>query len=244
MSDRTNDILISVVLPALRADAEYLRCVYGIRAALAGRVSFEIVSVVRNPEAFASLAAPDLRIFLERSPGIYAAMNQGLEYALGTYVYFIGQDDILLPAAAEAIQHGVERDADLILGDVFWGTNRIFKNPRSPKSLVWRNWCHQAIIYRREILLQRQLIYPVEFPVQGDHYMNIALTGRSSRLRIFKEDSCIAWYSASGFSTTHVDAAFRQQFPSLIRNNFGLLSYLTVVSRRALLKLIKVKARQ
>jgi len=238
------EITLSIILPALRVDADFLRCVHAIRAALAGTVSFEIVSVVRDADTFRSLEASDLSIVPEREPGIYAAMNQGLECAQGKYVYFIGQDDILLPETARAITFGMEREADVILCDVFWGTRRIFRNPPSPRSLVWRNWCHQGIIYRRETLCDQRLSYPVEFTVQGDHYLNIALTSGPRKLRIIKRNNCIAWYSASGFSTIHVDLLFRNQFPALVRKHFGFLFYCLVVSRRALLKLIRVKARQ
>ncbi|MDG6999713.1 MAG: glycosyltransferase [Nitrososphaerota archaeon] len=226
---------LSVILPALRPDSDYLRCIYSLRAALAGTMPFEIISVVREVEAFSELASSDLRIVPERGTGIYAAMNTGLDYANGIYVYFIGQDDIFLPEAVNALNFGFRLNADVILGDVFWGKCKIFRNSRSPHSLVWKNWCHQGIIYRREIFDKCGLRFPEDFKVQADHYVNIVLATRRD-LTIVKYDTCIAWYSSGGFSTTNRDSTFRTRFPSIVRENFGLLSFFVVVLRRALLR--------
>jgi glycosyltransferase involved in cell wall biosynthesis len=230
---------LSVVLPALKADAEFMRCIWAIRAACADKISFEIVSVVRSLEAFEGLEAVDLRIVPEEHPGIYAAMNKGLSNARGLYVYFIGQDDILLPTVVEAFLKGSFRGIDLIVADVFWGTQLIYKNRRSPRSLIWRNWCHQGIVYRREFLQESGVFFKEEFRTQSDHYFNIVLTA-SHNATIMKVRSCIAWYSAEGLSSSYKDSAFRSRFPSLIRENFGFMSFLIVVLRRALLRFFQM----
>src|SRR5258708_18024118 len=106
---------LSVILPSLTADADFLRCIHALRAVLVGRIHYEIISVVRDVQPFANLESLDLRIIPEEGPGIYAAMNTGLAHARGTYVYFIGQDDILLPEAIGALNQGIHKRADLIL---------------------------------------------------------------------------------------------------------------------------------
>src|ERR1035437_4329413 len=148
-----------------------MRCIWAIRAACADKITFEIISVVRHPETFNGLEAADLRIVPEDQdhPGIYAAMNMGLSKAIGRYVYFIGQDDILLPAVVKTLLKGTMGKADLIIADVFWGTWRIFKNLRSPRSLIWRNWCHQGIVYRSEFLRGTGVSFQEEFRTQSDH---------------------------------------------------------------------------
>jgi glycosyltransferase involved in cell wall biosynthesis len=230
---------LSVILPALKADAEYIRCVYAIRAVLAGKIPYEIISIVRDVETFADLESSDLSIMPEESRGIYAAMNTGLDHAKGTYVYFIGQDDILLPEAIDALTIGLQKHADVILANVFWGTGRVYKNSPSPRSLIWRNWCHQGLIYRRELLRDAGMHFPEAFKTQADHYANIVLTA-GHRATIVKHNGCIAWYSASGISCKSVDSAFRVRFPSLIREHFGFPSFAIVVLRRALLAIAQM----
>ena len=229
---------LSVILPALAADTEFLRCLYAVRAALSGRISYEIISVVKEMNTFADLKSPDLFIVPEETRGIYAAMNHGLDHANGTYVYFIGQDDVLLPQAIEALKRGLEAQADLILADVFYGKERVYKNRPSPYWLIWRNWCHQGIFYRRDLLRKTEIRFHEAFVTQADHYMNIVLTAGYDAT-ILKFDGCIAWYSASGVSTKTLDSAFRARFPSLINEYFGLPLFLSVVSRRALLAVVR-----
>jgi glycosyltransferase involved in cell wall biosynthesis len=229
---------LSIILPALTADAEYMRCICAVQAALDGRISYEIVSVVRDIETFATLASSNLRILLEERPGIYAAMNTGLDHAKGTYVYFIGQDDILLPDVIDALARGLQKHADLILANVFWGKGRIYENHPWPRWLIWRNWCHQGIIYRRELFWKAGLRFPEEFKTQADHYANIVLTAGHGTT-IVKYDGCFAWYSASGLSCRIADSAFRGRFPSLIREYFGFPSFAFVVLRFSLANMVR-----
>lgn len=215
-----------------------MRCIFALRAALSGHISYEIVSVVKEVETFAGLAAPDLRIVPEETRGVYAAMNTGLDHAKGTYIYFIGQDDILLPEAIEALKRGLGKHADLILADVFYGKRRVYYNRPWPCWLIWRNWCHQGIIYRRELIRAADIRFPEAFVTQADHYANIVLAAGHGA-KILKHNGCIAWYSASGISTKIVDSAFRAQFPALIREYFGFPSFASVVFRRALLAIVR-----
>jgi len=229
---------LSVILPTLNADADYLRCIYALRAVLAGRFHYEIISVVRDVKTFSDLESSDLRIIPEERPGIYAAMNTGLNHAKGTYVYFIGQDDILLPEAIDALNRGIQKRTDLILANVFYGKGRVYKNRPSPRWLIWRNWCHQGIIYRRELLRETGMHFPEAFKTQADHYVNIVLTAGHGAT-IVKHNGCIAWYSASGASCKIVDSAFRVRFRSLIREYFGFPSFATVVFRFSLMDIVR-----
>src|ERR1035437_8824606 len=167
---------LSIVLPALTMNADYLRCVSSIRAALAGKVDYEIISVVPDAKGFKALTHPDLSVLLEDRPGIYRAMNTGLTRATGLYIYFIGQDDILLPGSAAAIRQGMAREADVILGDVFWGASSIHKNYALKRTLVWTNWCHQGVFYRRSTFLATVNSFPLAYKAQADHYSNIILS--------------------------------------------------------------------
>jgi glycosyltransferase involved in cell wall biosynthesis len=222
----------------LTANNDYLRCLSSIRAALAGKVNYEIISVVRDVDAFTGLASPDLLVVSEEGTGIYRAMNLGIERAAGEYIYFIGQDDILLPDAATAIIRGAGRAADVILANVFWGNGRIHKNYVLRQSLVWTNWCHQGVFYKRSVFLKIIRSFPSEFKAQADHYSNIVLSADRT-VRVVKYNGCIAWYSATGYSTQSPDLVFRAAFPGLVREHFGLISYSAVVLRRALLKCIQ-----
>jgi glycosyltransferase involved in cell wall biosynthesis len=229
---------VSIILPTLSANNEYFRCLYSIRAAFLGRLEYEIICIVRNIHEFSGVEDLDLRIIQEDESGIYGAMNTGLKKATGNYIYFIGQDDILLPSAATAIFQGMENCSDIILADVFWGKGQVYKNRSSRSMLVWKNWCHQGIFYKRLKFQDAVNKYPVRFKVQADHYINIVVSGLPG-LKLTKYCGCVAWYSSDGFSSQSVDLEFRNDFPAVIHKHFGYISWFTVVVRRMLLKIIR-----
>ena len=231
----TNSSLdVSIILPALEATEDFYRCIYSIRTALLGKLGYEIIVVIPGDIDFPKLADADVRVIRQQGVGIYAAMNTGVNNATGDYLYFIGQDDTMLEAAAEALKQGIEQGSDLILADVYWGKEGVFKNGFPRSWLVWRNWCHQGIFYKRERFVKEIGSFPVQYAAQADHYVNILFSGLPE-LQTTKFNGCIARYSASGFSTKSPDMVFREAFPGIVLKHFGILSYLMVVSRRLLL---------
>lgn len=227
---------LSIILPSLQPSDDLVRCIYSIKAALNTKTSFEIILVVPDPTLFSEISSiGELHIHAEDCSGIYGAMNNGIAKATGRYLYFIGQDDILLPAATEAIAKGKANDADLILADVYWGNGSIFKNYPSTKSLVWRNWCHQAVFYNRSLFLEVIGSYPVQFRAQADHYVNIVYSS-TPKTKKCRFNGCVAWYSSDGFSSKSPDLIFRHAFPEIVRKHIGFFSYTLVILRRALLK--------
>ena len=199
-----------------------------------GRLGYEIIVVTPGDNDFPDLSGADARIVPQQGVGIYAAMNTGVNSAIGNYLYFIGQDDILLDPAAKAIRQGIDEGSDLILSDVYWGERGIYKNCRSRSGLIWKNWCHQGIFYKRERFVKNIGSFPVQFAAQGDHYVNIVFSGLPG-LKTSKYKGCVAWYSAEGYSTKSPDMDFREAFPGIVLKHIGIFSYLMVVSRRLIL---------
>jgi glycosyltransferase involved in cell wall biosynthesis len=229
-----NSFDVSIILPALKSNNDLLRCIYSIRAAFKEQLQYEIIVVVPDLDGFVELTGADIKIVPQQQSGIYAAMNVGVNSAKGNYLYFIGQDDILLGGAAKAIKQGMAEASDLILANVFWGGGGVFKNSTSRSSLVWRNWCHQGIFYKRERFVEEIKSFPTQFTAQADHYVNIVFSGLLG-FRITKYNGCIAWYSGDGFSAKQPDMVFRKSFPAIVYKHFGVLSYLMVISRRKML---------
>lgn len=228
---------VSVILPALIPDSKFQRCIAAIRAAFTYRIKYEIICVVRDINLFDAYYGDDIKYLEEDYPSIYGAMNNGLKEAKGRYLYFIGQDDILLPCSANAIIDGMNYAADMILANVFYGGYGVYKNRRSRTSLVWSNWCHQGILYDRIKFINTVKSYPVEFKTQADHYSNIVFSGIPN-IKILKYTKCIAWYSSEGYSSQFKDNVFRDKFPKIVLQNFGYFQYVVVVVRRIILKLI------
>jgi hypothetical protein len=231
---------ISIILPASKLNDDLIRCVYSIKTALEGKLIYEILIITPYGNDIVNILTMDNIFFkIEGVPGIYQAMNMGINDARGTYLYFMGQDDILLPSVVEAIILGNNTNADLIIADVFWGKNKIYKNISSRKFLVWKNWCQQGILYRRLRFMKEIGQYPVQYKSQADHYVNIVFSS-TPFIKIARYNGCIAWYSADGFSTRSLDLVFREIFPDIVRTHIGFSSYCFVIIRRALLRLFRI----
>lgn len=226
-----NNILVSLIVPALAPTDEFHRCISAIRAALIGQVDFEILAVVKDLPAFADVSAHGLTICGEEEPGIYGAMNKGARIARGRYLYFIGVDDILLPSFAAAVLEGAASDSALILADVYYGKGKIYRNYAVRTLLSWRNWCHQGILYEREQFLAEIGHYPSRYRVQADHFVNLVYAALPG-VRICRFEGCIAWYAGDGFSSRTADVEFRRDFPGIVRKYVGPVSYAMVLVRR------------
>jgi len=223
---------ISIIIPALKNDSQYKRCVFSIEAAFDGKsFSFEILVVTPNPNDFQG-SSRHVKVFKENHSGIYNAMNQGISSAIGEYIYFMGQDDIMLPSFCDALAL-CEDDCDIVVSDVFFGSKRMYRNKVSKLFLVLKNWCHQGVIYNKDSFKVNAGFYKGLYKSQADHYANILMMSGSRRARHYS--GCIAWYSADGFSTVYRDEKFRKVFPVLILKKFGLIYFLVVSVRRWLL---------
>ena len=94
-----------------------------------------------------------IRINSEPDKGIYDAMNKGIGKARGEWLYFLGSDDWLLN---DNVLHDVfAQDADSY--DVVYGeveAPHLASNHSGEWTLqtIDRNRCHQAILYRRQVI--------------------------------------------------------------------------------------------
>lgn len=157
-------------------------------------------------------------IIPESMSGIYSAMNDGVKAASRDYVMFFGSDDVLLSSPNIADEDLVY---DVILFDVFWGQKGVYKNFRNKYSLLFRNWCHQGVVYKRDVFYNTGF-YELLYKYQEDHHMNMKIAANGS-LKVHKSASIISWYSADGVSSVEQDKIFRANFPILVSQNYGYL---------------------
>lgn len=222
---------VSIVLPSLKPDKKLDRCLKSIFAAFDDDcVVFEILIVTPSPDLYCYVY-DNVSIIKETGPSIYNAMNDGLALAKYDYLYFIGQDDVLLPCFAKVL-YDYCYDFDVIVTDVFYGANKVYRNSISKYFLSCRNWCHQGVIYRKSTFKDCVGLYNLDYKSQADHYVNIRLLGYGVSMK--KVDVCISWYSADGFSSEYVDTNFRNDFIRIIEENFGIFFFYFVRLRRLL----------
>ena len=115
----------------------------------------------------------------EPDRGIYDAMNKGIARVQTGWVYFLGGDDTLYgPQVIRDMVAAAAPDTDVLYGDVWRvpsGTR--YDGPFDEAKLSSRNICHQAILYRWEVL-QALGGYSLRYPVVADYALNIQAFAR------------------------------------------------------------------
>lgn len=216
--------LISFIVPTLQFDLELRRCIDSIRLAMTNRLAETEIIVVTSSRIIDAKTMPEIdegvRVVLERKRGIYAAMNDGVRCSQGRYLYFLGKDDIVLPAFADVVTSLRSGDPVAVFADVYWGRKGIVSGRPSRWLVLARNICHQGVVYRRDCF-SRFGMYLTAMKVQADHLMNIKiLWGEpSSSIRYFPFP--VVWYSASGFSSVARDSLFWRLYPLIMSRYVG-----------------------
>ena len=117
---------LSVVIPSLQIDIELRRCIDSISLAMPNSENLEIILVVPSAaKAAAEREFPNVRVVAETRPSLYGAMNDGAQAATGSYLYFVGKDDIVLPSITYALDLAVSEGSAAVFSDVYWGTRGV-----------------------------------------------------------------------------------------------------------------------
>jgi hypothetical protein len=214
--------LLSVIIPALKVDAELQRCFTSVRLVLPEAAQCEIVLVVPAHQlAAAGGNMPGAVVVAESRASVYAAMNDGVRASTGRFLYFLGKDDIVLPPLRDAVTILESATPTALFCDVYWGGEGVHRGRPSKWKILFRNVCHQGIIYSREAVLKHGP-YLRRMRVQADHLLNIKLLWDSAGAEVRYLRRPIAWYASTGYSSAARDTLFYRLHATVIRRYLGL----------------------
>jgi glycosyltransferase involved in cell wall biosynthesis len=194
---------LSVIIPTLNRLESARLLAARIRVLLP---ALEIEVIVVTPAAPELVDSNDLvRYVADAGRGVYAAYNVGLRSATGEYVWFLGDDDYPLDAAAGVsgiLQLGA---VDLLIAPVLFSSGRIYRPTRTLLLLHFLNWCQQGVIYRRRELTRHRFFRRLN--VQADQYVNILLRSDPAvRKEFLTEPICV--FGVNGISGRARDVAY------------------------------------
>ena len=230
--------LLSIVIPSLDIDLELNRCIESALLACSELESYEVIIVV--PLAVyenAKLLYKNIKVIQESRNGIYSAMNDGLKASIGDYIFFLGKDDILLPGF-EIIDNVLTKNKPyLLIFNVFWGNSKVYVNRPNRFFLIYRNLCHQGIIYSRSTFSEYGK-YNIRMKYQADHYLNIKILWDLVNFKkIIYINKSLVWYSGSGISTLgYKDLIFSKFYPLILKKNVGTFAMFLLCIFRILKK--------
>jgi glycosyltransferase involved in cell wall biosynthesis len=163
--------------------------------------------------------------------GIYYAMNKGLQYISGKWVYFLGADDELYDDFS-AMLYQLEDNKAIYYGRVTINGQKT-PGPVSAYKHAKDTICHQAIIYPAAVF--KKYRYNTKYPITADHLLN-AQCWKDKDLYFRFIDLTIAKFNHTGASSTKIDTLFKKDQPKIILKNYG-----PVVWARYMFRLFKMR---
>jgi len=222
---RNEPPLISVISPTFNSGEKIAATVASVLSQRKDLYEYLVIDGGSTDDTLAHLRVqgPALRYLSEPDEGIYDAMNKGVRLTSGTFLYFLGAGDRLLPGVLEAVAAEIRKlpgqgrtaRPTLLYGNVNLShESRPYDGRFDRFKLFRRNICHQAIFYQRSVF-ERLGFYNTKYRLLADWEFNIrCFNDRGIRKRYIPLR--IADYEGGGESITTPDLAFYADFP-LIR---------------------------
>ncbi len=117
------------------------------------------------------------KLISENDKGIYDAMNKGIELARGSWMYFLGADDMLFSSNVleEAAKHLSSSSSEMMYGNVNFVPRNIFYGGAFDLiRLLKENIPHQGIFYKR-CLFDKIGYFSLEYKAYADWDFNLRL---------------------------------------------------------------------
>lgn len=169
-------------------------------------------------------------LYSEPDKGIYDAMNKGLGYASGDYVWFLNAGDALptpetVSLVAEHIMNA-PTIPDVVYGDCLLidAEDRLLglRRLRPPHELTWRSFiygmtvCHQSFVARRELCPEYDLRY--RFSADVDWCIRVLKRSRACS----NVTAPLSLYLNEGATTANHRKSLLERF-DVMRRHYGLL---------------------
>lgn len=167
--------------------------------------------------------------------GIYDAMNKGLKYAKGKWVYFLGADDLLRTNILLEVSKYLNDEKCIYYGNVkYMKTERVYDGKFTKFKFAVRNICHQSIFYPNEIFCKVK--FKMEYKYLADYVLNLTIY-KSYKYHYIP--LTIADYNDTGSSARNQDLQFITDRFKLLRQAFPFYVYSYAVMRTFLKKMIR-----
>lgn len=155
----------------------------------------------------------------EPDKGLYDAMNKGVKFVTGDYVYFIGADDILRPNILTEIFNTPFLKHEIIYGNVKLVPDNIIWNGKLNAAKLTRlNFPHQALFYPKAVFMKYS--YKHKYPIYADYFLNLQLwKDRNYKFRFINKIVCD--FASGGMSTIKTDIQFQSDLRYNIEHYIG-----------------------
>jgi glycosyltransferase involved in cell wall biosynthesis len=161
-------------------------------------------SVDGTLEILKKYKAANLRWISEPDKGIYDAMNKGIKFSSGEWLYFLGADDKLYgnKILEDIFKESDLHDAEFLYGNVKRGTHsKLYDGEFDYEKLLKKNISHQAVFYKTDIFL-RSGSYNLRYSTHADWDVNLRCF-ENQTVKTKYIDKIIACFATGGASVNY-----------------------------------------
>jgi glycosyltransferase involved in cell wall biosynthesis len=164
-----------------------------------------------------------LRIFSEKDNGIYDAMNKGIAYSNGSWLFFIGSNDVIYCESTfsdfsvylQDNSNNVVYGNALIQGNAGWANDGdVYDGEFTISKIFKKNICHQAIFYRKR-MFQIFGTYNINYPICADYDLNLRFF---AQFKFKFVPITVVIFSGGGASTSIMDRVFfKEKYQNIVK---------------------------
>jgi putative colanic acid biosynthesis glycosyltransferase len=151
----------------------------------------------------------------EPDNGIYDAMNKGLAYAVGDWIYFLGSDDVLYDndIISDVITF-LDGNMSLVFGNIMYNNRKIVKSHFNMLTLLHNTVHHQSAFYNARLFSNWR--YDSGLKLIADYELNLRIYLEKMKYRYI--DKNISICNQSGQSRENLELAFAET--NRVRNKY------------------------
>jgi len=211
------DPVVSIIIPTLNSGATLQFCLESLVSQTYDNIEILIIDGLSTDNTLDiannySSRFNNIKVFSEKDLGIYDAMNKGILFSNGTWLYFLGSDDKLLNINILKIVFIPENyfENDILYGNVVSTRfNGRYDFAFDCDKIFIKNICQQAIFFRKDVF-DKTGNFNLRFKAHADwdHNMKWILNPNIKNKYL---DIDIADYADGGFSSLTPDAIFEKE---------------------------------
>ena len=206
--------LLSVIIPTYNSEKTIERCLSSLLSQTFQDFEICIIDGSSIDETISKANQfrshfKNIRIISESDAGTYDAMNKGIDFAQGYWLYFLGSDDELFDENVflDVFNTNLPRNCGMMYGNVYvngdtaWAkSGSAYDGSFSIEKILQKNICHQAIFYQKNLFVKFGK-YKIQYPVCADWEANLRLFPKTKSIFI---DRFIATFYGGGLSTGEI----------------------------------------
>jgi hypothetical protein len=153
----------------------------------------------------------------EPDRGIYAAMNKGWELSRGSYIYYLGADDVLLQVPDQQLSNALANNEEIVVGHVYLDNGRLNRGAFGRSLLLNNTVPHQGQFVKTTVCAGAPFDEKYRYFGDFDFHQRMFLQKKKAGII----DTPIAIYRLGSTNK----AGFREFF-QITRKNFGIFAML------------------